>query len=376
MNQAGRGILLCSTILEPDEARPGRLKRLLSREPDLTGMVSMAAREGVAPLVYRNLKKTGAIDALSVRQQKALETLYYQTAKFNLRLIHDVKKVLKKAEEGGIRVILLQGISLIHQVYGNVALRPMTDIDLWVEKGHRAPFIGILKGAGFREDACYPDVFKMGKSVIDLHTHFLGGDRIHARRWVLGGGEDRWDHRAVPVDIEGQGALCLSPPDQVLYLSLHALKHAVTRLIWLVDILGILSGFNRNQWETLIRTSRDLGQEKALCSMLYLLHHLFDFRLPSGYLAARDGWRLGFFEKKALRHRIDHQSLPFWGPLLLFSPQRGLFKRLLYISETLIPRRAVLKQIFREFPLLKPWQLVLMRIVQLFGRIRVSLRGE
>ena len=50
------------------------------------------------------------------------------------------------------------------------------------------------------------------------------------------------------IDVDGKQAGCLSRIDQVLYLSLHAFKHYLDRLIWLVDIKNLLKGWGGADW--------------------------------------------------------------------------------------------------------------------------------
>jgi hypothetical protein len=168
--------------------------------------------------------------------------------------------------------------------------------------------------------------------------------------------------------------LCLGHYDQVLYLSLHALKHDVNRLIWLADIKALLADWGRPDWEALLDRARELGQEKTIAYILCLLLNLFDVHLPVEAHQLLERKRLHFLEKKALRERIQGASLPVWASLLLFSSGKGLRRRFSFILETLFPRQEILRQVFAHSPGVAVWQLYLMRLLQVFGMVRVSLK--
>jgi hypothetical protein len=177
------------------------------------------------------------------------------------------------------------------------------------------------------------------------------------------------------ADFEGQEVLCLSHCDQVLFSGLHALKHNVSRLVWIADIKSLLANWKSSDWEALINRAGELGQEKTLVYIIFLLR-LFDFRLPREARQLLERKRLGFLEKKTLEERIKRDSLPLWSPLLLISSGKGLKARFSFILETLFPRPEILRQVFPDSADRKVWVLYLKRIGQLLGFIKVSLKRK
>jgi hypothetical protein len=317
--------ILCYAVeLNPEQQHHVRLRRLISRYTDVDQLIDLADKEGLTCLFYKNLEKSGLLETLRQEQRERLQTSYYQTAGFNLKLIHDLKEVLDLLTRENIRVVLLQGMDLLQQVYGDIGLRPMIDIDLWVLQKDYAGLISVLIGRGYQSDPIYPNTFRKGSTTFDLHTHILWADRIEARKLLLNKGEEDIYQRARLMDLEGQTALCLNSYDQVLYLSLHALKHHMSRLIWLVDIKGLLENWKRSDWEALMNRAKELGQEKTLSYLFFILLHLFDFQLPPQAQQLMERKRLHLLEKRVLRERIKGNSLPFWAPVFLFSSEKGL----------------------------------------------------
>jgi hypothetical protein len=338
-----------------------------------TRLIERAMSEGVAGILYKSLLASGVFESLDQVHRETLQAFYYQTIRMNMRLMHALKQVLFQANQRGVAVVILQGMDLLNDPYKDIGLRPMTDIDLWVSKKDYEEIVRILGALGYERDSVYPSTFKQGSTIFDIHTHILWADRIRARKLILGKSEEHVIGEVRALEIEGEKALCLSPYDQVLYLSLHAFKHHLNRLIWLVDIKRILERWNAGNWERLVRRAEDLGQRKTLMYIFFLLEWVFDFRIPPEAHKLLQKKRLGPLEKKILRERVKKGSLPLWGPVLLFSSELGPVKRGLFLFENLYPRTEVLRQVFPSSPTLKPWQLYGKRTLQLLGMFSRSV---
>ncbi len=344
-------------------------------QEDLDPLIALAFEEGLACFLYKGLKRSGALESSAGQAIQGLQELYEQTVLFNLRLIHDLKEVLSRLNRDGVRVVLLQGIALLQQIYqGSIGLRPMTDIDLWVRGPEYHQVARVLRESGYETNRIYPNTFTRGATTVDLHGHLIWADRIRARRHLLRGDQDEIGRETVAIDFEGERALVLSPRDQVIYLSLHAFKHNLAKLIWLVDIKLLLQRFDLADWEGLVHRAESLGLKRHLGYTLYLLHHLFRLDPPPESHRLLKGISMGMVERRLLRRKVEGNRLPSWGPLLLLMPEKGITKKLSYVVEASLPRKEVLRQVFADYPKLNRWQLYRMRVLQLFGRARLALR--
>jgi hypothetical protein len=371
MSSLEQRILACSAEVNPDSCQQQRMRHLLSQEIDMDRLITVAVKEGLAGLLYKNLLRSDLLEILDLKHRKRLKSLYYQTVLFNLKLINDLKEILPLLNQEKIRVVLMQGIALLPQIYEDIGLRPMTDIDLWVLQKHYSGLINMLKKKAFHRDPSYPNSFKRGSTIIELHTHILWADRIRARKLLLAKSQEHIYGDTRIMHFDGHEALCLNPSDQVIYLSLHALKHNVSRLMWLVDIKFLLSNWKESDWVAFVDRARELGQEKTVSYIFFLLLHLFDFQLPLEARRLMERNRFNFLEKKALRDRIKKDSLPVWSPLVCFPTGKGLKRRFSFILETLFPRPDVLKQIFADSADQKVWKLYIKRALQLLGMIKM-----
>jgi hypothetical protein len=342
----------------------------MSHEVDVDHLINEACREGLAGLLYKSLVKSASLQRLDVTQRERLRSLYYGTVRFNLKLIHDLKKILSLLNEKKIKVVLLQGISLLNKVYDDIGLRPLTDIDLWVVKEHYEGLIGVLRGLGYQRDPTYPTSFRKGSTIIDINTHLLWAERIKSRKSILSKDQEYVYQNTQAVAFEGQEALCLDRYDQVVYLSLHALKHYASRLLWLTDIKHIIHYWDEHDWNALKGRATELGQDKVISYILFLLRLLCDYQLPLEARRILKMKRLNAWEKRVLKQRIRKDSLPVWAPFILLSSGKGVGKRVFFFLENLFPKPETLRQVFPEMPHCAVWQLYWKRLLQIFTALK------
>jgi len=101
---------------------------------DWEDLVQQSIRQGVTPLIYHRVKKLGPGLSVPSNVLKRLRESYLQSSARNLRLYHQLGKLLLILQREDIPVILLKGAHLAEIVYGNIAVRPMADIDLLVRQ--------------------------------------------------------------------------------------------------------------------------------------------------------------------------------------------------------------------------------------------------
>ena len=173
------------------------------------------------------------------------------------------------------------------------------------------------------------------------------------------------------MDFEGEQAYCLSRVDQIIYLSLHTIKHYADRLIWLVDLKNLLQGWQAGDRDLFVSRCDDLGQKKAVDYIMFLLTQLFDCPALVEVPDSLTDKRLTRWERKILENRLQGRPLPAWSPMLLFTSGKGFYKKAAFIFESLFPRPEILRQVFANTSDLKAWRLYLKRAVQLVSQARL-----
>ncbi|UCG66725.1 MAG: nucleotidyltransferase family protein [Deltaproteobacteria bacterium] len=372
MNSVERKILACAAVLDPGPARQQRLSTAMSGDVNVDHLIDLALKEGLAGLLYKNLMKAGVLERLGRQHKERLESLYYTAVQFNAKLIHDLKKLLDQLNEKKIDVVLLQGMALLPQIYEDIGLRPLTDIDLWVLDRDYPELVDVLMSQGYQRDRLYPNTFRKGSTIFDISTHLLWADRIRTRKLLISKGQEHIYSDTQIIQFEGRKARSLNQYDQVLFLSLHVLKHSVSRLIWLVDIESLVGSWDTSDWEALVHRAQEVGQEKIIVYIWFLLRHLFDFHSPlQGRQLLRNG-NISLLEKKILSRRMNGEPLTLWAPLILLSSGMGWAHRFAFSWENLFPGPEILKQVFPGSSESKVWRLYVKRVLQLIGMSKMS----
>ena len=80
----------------------------------------------------------------------ALERCYYTDAARNVRLNDEMQRLLTLFEANHIRALPFKGPVLAQQLYGNIALRTMADLDFLVHEADLRNAKEMLAGEGFR----------------------------------------------------------------------------------------------------------------------------------------------------------------------------------------------------------------------------------
>ena len=360
-------LLATATNIDPDENELQKIRHLVSMGIDADALINLALQEGLAGFLYRNLRKADALDAVGLAQSTELQTLYYICVRFNLKLVHDLKQILHRLNPSKCRVVLMQGIALLARLYSDFGLRPLSDIDLWVLPGERSALVNALISLGYRNDRIYPNTFKRGSTIVDIHTHIFWAERIKARGHLIKGDQMDIFHNSRLIDFEGEKVRCLGTRDHVLYLSLHLLKHNVERLIWLADIKNLVKEWNCPEWEALIARAENLGIKGSVFYLSYLLRDLLDFKTPAEAQRILQKGKPNFLENMILKRRKTKKAISTWGQLFLLTSGQKFKKRLSFFIETMFPRPQILRQVFARTPDLKVWQLYWRRSLQILG---------
>lgn len=328
-------------------------------------LVERAAAEGMAGLLFRALKQSGCTGILWAEAMGRLQSIYYLALQTNLRHLAVLKQVFSAFNSEAIPAAVIQGLALLVDLYADPGLRPVSDIDLWVLPEQMDKASAALRGLGFEGIPLYPRLLRKGNLLIDLRSHLMGGERIHARRLL-----SKIDQRSIfencrRLVYEGCGMRVLSPLDQALYLTLHAVKHNLERLVWLADLRRLTGGWRAAEWEAFKRRAKELGQPRIPAVVVYLLT-----LLPGGRSveACTADLRLSSLEKHLLGMRA-RGALPKWSSLVLLRAGSGL-EQAEFALESMFPRPAVLRQVFAGRGDLRDWQLYALRVRQLLGMLR------
>jgi len=248
-----------------------------------------AARHGVAPLVYRNLSELGPPADVPEPVLRRLREAYLWSAKRNVRLLHELGAVLSVLQQMGIPVIALKGAHLAEAIYGDMALRPMNDLDLLVPKDRLAQVEGALLELGYgpRQRPSVEIQVENRSGLQALAKQHVATIDVH---WTIvkpGGPlaielDGLWQ-RARPATIAGVPACVLADEDLLLHLAIHAgYQHAFgAGLRPLCDIGHLLARRGEElDWPSLAARARQWRAGRCLSLALRLSRELLAAPVP------------------------------------------------------------------------------------------------
>lgn len=319
----------------PDENRKisGWVRKLLTGEmsalehlstDDWERFINFARKHGLVQVLYHILKDSPP-RSLSGNSLQKLRNIYYRSASRNLRLYHELGKVLRTFREADIPVILLKGACLTEAVYGNIALRSMGDVDLLVKKEDMTKVVQVLSNLGYSagydfliEDekaSCHHLPPLMGPKKLTIEVHWNIVDFAHfavLEKKEIG---KIWEG-ARPVVIAEAPVFMLSPEDLLLHLCLHlSLQHLFDmRLRGFLDLKKVIECYgDAIDWESLRERARRWGVDRAVRLTLYLAEQWVELNLPE---RVKHEWILKRIDPDLLNWieaKVLGEALPYTG---------------------------------------------------------------
>lgn len=282
---------------------------------DWNCLVERALRFKVGGMLYRGIK-SGAFpnECAPVDVINRLKEAYRSQATRNATLFIDAARVLKSLADNRLPVIALKGLALAKNLYGDIALRPMVDIDFLVKEEDLVRAGRTLLTLGYRQ------VFPAWESTIKRHHHLppftsKSGTII----------ELHWNivslHCPIKVDINGlwesaclikeddAAVRVLSLEDLFLHICIHACFNLQTGidLIPFCDMAGLIRTFaDKIDWQIVIERATRWGAQKGVYLMLLLVRELLGVSAPDKIMSELkpDDYQAVFFDK-ALEQIFD-----------------------------------------------------------------------
>jgi hypothetical protein len=185
----------------------------------------------------------------------------------------------------------LKGVTLAARYYPEIALRPVSDIDLLVRRHQLNGCLRALRQVGFSPSPGHGRALNF-KVLYNLELRYLKQDglcvelhtglaRLPAYNAALS--ITRIWERAEPIQVGGWPARYLSPVDELRYLSLHyAVPHRAERMVWLVDIAELIRARAAEwDWEAFVGETVALGLAAPLAVALGRARELLGLDIPA-----------------------------------------------------------------------------------------------
>jgi predicted nucleotidyltransferase len=278
-------ILACSGD-DSDGTLSARIQQILHGGVDWDRLVRLAHQHGLVPLVFRRLSVE-----MDPARSPGLESLRQHekaNAHRTLWLTLELLNIHRHLQARGLEVLPYKGPVLAEMLYGSVALRQFSDLDLLVKSVDLPKIKEALAELGYEPglrlaQAAERDYLKSGyeytfdgargRNLLEIKWQIL------PRFYSIGFDVNDFFERATAVTLEGQRLCTLCDQDLMLVLCVHAAKHAWRQISWLSDIAQ-LARSRALDWTALQAEARRLGITRILAVTFLLAHKLLGAALP------------------------------------------------------------------------------------------------
>ncbi len=267
---------------------------------------------------------------------------------------------LQQAHARGLDTVVLKGLSISNNIYGDPAMRPGGDIDILVRRDQIRPCIEILHSMGI--GPFWPNL--MADAYYERHHLHHQRCTPDLKIWF----EPHWalDHpytvltidyaamlnRTHPGELLGQPVHDLALPDLLLSLAVHLVKHAIylphtfTRpdiargiladgmLMYYLDIAEVIkqnSGggaqpasfdfaepplrmlASKIDWDEIVQLARETGTVDIFGAVLAVCRTLLDTPIPDRVLDALPVHATGSITRRAMNAVLDREIAQYLG---------------------------------------------------------------
>lgn len=287
-------LLLACARARLDATRTNRVGELLAKNVDWEYLLRLADRHGLQPLLHWHLNSAFA-EAVPAFQRQHLRVAFQRVSALNIFLTHELQRLLLLFDRNNVQAVPYKGPALALQLYGNVALRQFSDLDILVhprdvlrardlllaeDYAPLPPLTDRQQAVLLRTQCNLPFTREQKRLVVELHW------TVSAPRFARPFGTDEFWARLKAGKLEDMNIRLPAPEDLLLALCIHGSKHLWERLAWICDIAGLIESQPELDWKQLIIQARATGNERMLFLGLRLAVELLEARLPAEVEAA------------------------------------------------------------------------------------------
>lgn len=273
----------CAEYSNRQRAQP--VREILARQLDWERLIQLAEHHGVVPHVFWRL--SAAADMMPSSALEGLRQRHEANARQTLWLTWELLRILQHLDSRGLAALPYKGPVLADILYGNIALRQFSDLDVLIRATDlpkiKAAFLELGYEPGIeltqREECAYlvsgyEYTFdgSHGRNLLEMQWQIL------PRFYSVDFNVDGFFSRTVLVSVGGYSLRTLCPEDLILVLSVHAAKHVWVQLSWLCDIAELAR--SPLDWGAVQRHARHLGIERIVAVTFMLAHQLLGTPMP------------------------------------------------------------------------------------------------
>ena len=289
-------LILSSAKLEPSVSELERLNDLIPQIENWDGLVAEIIVRQTAPLFFKKLPLLTNRNLIPAEATAKLQQAYYKSLSRGMVLYSTFEKVAEAFCIAGIQVVVLKGIYLSEWLYGDIALRQFSDMDLLVKKEDALQCLSILKNLGFKpSDAAVTEFISSQSEIVHYAPMVLNNVsvevhiKLHRQSKHYDIKIDAFLSNAEKLLLRNKPVYGLELHDLLIHLCVHLDKHfrgGHVQFTSFNDIVNLLEKFkNEIDWTLLGQRSDYHACEQTVFKFLVLIHKFYNAALPKAILS-------------------------------------------------------------------------------------------
>ncbi len=267
-------LLRCCARKTLDQESVARIKGIVKGPIDWEYLLRLARPHGMMPLLHWHLNAL-SIPEVPVEIQRRLRTDFEANTRRSLFLTGKLLELLQLFRAHSLPAVPYKGPFLAHYLYGNLALRQFSDLDILVPKDRALEARDLVEGCGYSLSG--------PPSEHSTEESFLGWE--YTFDLVSSDGKPRVEiHWAIapyimafPIQFElilprlqcasfgGGQVSCFPPSDLLFVLCAHGAKHRWERWEWICGVSELIRGYQAEiDWNEVIDFTEKLGIQRMV----------------------------------------------------------------------------------------------------------------
>ncbi len=285
-------LVLCCATTAATPARTAMACELAARVRDWDGVIGLAERHAVLPLVHRYLSLECTV-AVPAEAMTKLRTNWQLIALYNRHLAAELVRLTNLLSAAGIAAVAFKGPVLAAMAYGSIDLRQFVDLDILVGQTDLPRVAEILTAEGYlsphrRREGLATGYFQEsedaffaagGMGAVDVHW------KATPRSFRFAPDEESFWRRAHAVDLEFGTVTAIAPEDLLLYLCVHAAKHGWVQLGSICNVAETVRSRPAIDLMAILDEAATLGSRRMFLSGIYLARELVGAPVPDDLVA-------------------------------------------------------------------------------------------
>jgi hypothetical protein len=254
---------------------------------DWAEFLRLGLAHGMLPLAWRALESSA--ESLPAPLVADLRDFWAANARRNLSLAAELRSILARLENAGVRALPWKGLLLAQRAYGDLSLRQFFDLDVLVRRVDLPAARAALAELGFLPEKKMTDaqretyvdhqgelelVREADGLWLELHT------AVVPTYYAAGRSSDDLWQQVVRADVARFEVWALHPVDDIEALCVHGSKHRWDRLAWIIDVALTARLLDDDAWQRLTSAARDHGTLRIVAMGLILAQDVCGAALP------------------------------------------------------------------------------------------------